>query len=302
MEKSILIHNFHQAGTQALVRDFNRLGYTVYSPTDSWGDRIRYYRKDAHSLDSNFLDNTNLITHDQFLEIRPSHVVAGCFEQYDDFTKLANEVGAKIVIGVAGNDQPVIDGDYLLSPDIMTYAKYNIPKVLWLHEPVIPLVEKDIEGSFNTRQANSYVSNYAEFFPSGWRYAKDFQSKWEKTSFYGSEFLYVEDRNHLSRLYSESFVTMYFKDMDCYGQVVLESMMLGTPVVAIRSLIAGKTLGELFLNDSNSILGCSIDEVVSRLRTMTLDEYQRLSQNAQETIQRNTDIESRLNLMRNIGL
>lgn len=302
MEKSILIHNFHQAGTQALVRDFNRLGYTVYSPIDNWSDRIKYYRKDAHSLDSNFLTNTTLITHDQFLDIRPSHVVAGCFEQYDDFTKLANEVGAKIVIGVAGNDQPVIDGDYLLSPDIMTYAKYNIPKVLWLHEPVIPLVEKDIEGSFNTKQANSYISNYAEFFPDGWRCAKDFQSKWEKTSFYGSEFLYVEDRNHLSRLYSESFVTMYFKDRDCYGQVVLESMVLGTPVVAIRRLIAGKTLGELFLNDSNAILGDNIDEIINRMSNMTYSEYEQLSVNARNTIIEKTDIESRLNLMRSIGL
>lgn len=290
-------------GTQALIRDFNRLGYKVYSPIDNWSGRITYYREGATSLDSKFLKDTELITYNQFIDIKPSHVVAGCFEQYEDFTKLADEVGAKIVIGVAGNDQPIYRADYLLSPDIATFSKYQIKtKLLWLHEPVIPFVEKDIIKAYEGKVINSYVSNYEEFFPVGYNYATQFKKEWKTCTFYGQEFEYIEDRNELAKKYVDSMFTMYFKDIDCYGQVVLESMALGTPVIAIQSLIHGKTLGTYFLNDSNAIIGDTLQTIYAKLNRLTLEEYKAMSMNAQNTIRYLTEPTQRIAKMREIGL
>jgi len=291
------------AGTQALVRDFDRLGYKVYSPIGDWGGRISYYRKDAMCLDSNFLKDTELITYDQFVNIKPSHVVAGCFEQYSDFTKLADEVGAKIIIGVAGNDQPIYRADYVLSPDIITFNNYPTnAKLLWLHEPTIPFVQKDIQQAYEGKQINSYVSNYGKFFPVGFNYATQFKQSWDKCTFYGDEFEYIKDRNELANKYISSMFTMYFKDRDCYGQVVLESMILGTPVIAIRNLIAGKTLGTYFLNDTNAIIGGTLYEIFNRLNNLTLEEYRMLSINARDTVLNLTEPTARISKMKEIGL
>lgn len=305
-EKSILIHNFHYAGTTALVRDFIRLGYKVYSPLNDWGGKIKYYEFGKKSLDSKFLRGVNLITYRMFLEIKPTHVMLACFEQYNDFGALAKEVGAKIVVSVAGNDQPVVqEADFLICPDVQTFEKYGFlyKKMLWFHPPVITtqFSEKNIRKSYAQNKIYSYIRNYAEYWKKGYALFEEFQKGWGYVDNFGYPGTELSTEEVHKRMLESKF-TLYLKDKDCYGQAVLESMALGTPIIANRELIAGKTLGEKFLNNTNSILFDDVQHALNRIKTMTLDEYRQMCLNAMATVKVMTDSDLRLKKMRDIGL
>lgn len=303
-EKRILISNFHQNGTQAIVDDFVSLGYNVCSPIDDWNGRATY-----HSGSSVYLEKTTLISHDEFLKIRPTHVLLGCFEQYTDFTAFAFEVGAKRIVHVAGNDYPMTGGEYLICPDRITFDKYakqnKCPnRMMYFSQPIIRTnKKKDIEKSFGG-EISSFILHYREYWKIGFELAQNFRKAHlangeTRCCFYGEE-LILSLQESQDRIV-DCFFQLYFKDRDCWGNSVLESMWLGTPVIAYEPFIKHTSMG-LLLNHSNSIIVGSVDEALSRVSDITLDEYRDMSERARMDVMAMCDKEKRLSQMKAIGL
>jgi hypothetical protein len=295
--KSILIHNFHINGTQSIVNDFLALGYTVYSPIDDWEGRIKYYRNCALSLDSVYLAGVRHISYEEFINIKPEYVLLGCFEQYADFSSLAFDVSAKRIIHCAGNDQPLVDGNMVICPDLITYKKYELPKVMYLSMPVIRTdKKKDFLKSYKG-EIGSFIGNYANFWKEGYPMAVDFKDKYGNCNLYEDlDWIKVQEKM------VDCYFTLYFKDRDCWGNSVLEGMWLGTPVIACRRFISDTSLGNLLLSDRNSIIVDSVDEAIDRLKNLTLEQYQELCENAMADVRKVTDKEDRLNKLRSLGL
>lgn len=280
MNKQVLISNFHPANTEALCRDFRALGYKVIMPANNWDGRIHYY------FDNSQFGN-ELITWEQYEKLPPGDVLIGCYEQEGSFRGIANRHGDRMILHVAGNNTPYSPGiKHLLSPDIQTYNNYDAPhKMLYWFPPVVYDLKKDSQASFDNGIIASYIHEYPLYWKESYQEAMRFEQEYGKIWLYGSNTRDGQlDHMSAQKRMVESKFTLYFKEKDCYGNTVLESMALGTPVIAMRRFIEDKTLGMFFLNNKNSIIVNNAKDAAIKARIITINHYQELIWNSKETI------------------
>lgn len=283
MQKSILIQNYHPQGTEALIRDFKRIGFRVLSPDGDWG-MISYYA-DNSGLGS------ELVSFEQFSEIDSGFVLIGCKAQEDDLKAIARRHGDKLVLNIAQQHhvyEPNIS-DVMICPDIALWNNYpdNMThKLLYFPRPIIADVpSKDVIRSFSSRTVASFIS-MPTFWKRGLPAFETFRSHWKgPCHMFGHQ---APDgmltHSQCNEQMAASFFTVHFKDDEAYGLSCLESMMLGTPVVSTHEFMRGKTLGEFFLRPDNAIVTDTIEQAVAALEALTLEEYERLSRNAKATV------------------
>lgn len=304
--KSVLIQNFHPANTLALVRDFIAIGYKVLLPIDNWDGQIRYYFSNEFIKDK-FIENSQgledrieLITYRRFKAQPADDILIACFEQMDDFERIAKEFNSRILLHVAGNNVPYRYplSDHLLSPDIQTFNNYPAKnKMLYFFNPsIITKKTKDLKASFENKVISDFIHHYAQYWPLSYSKAMAFE---EMSGMYVQHYGYGNRDGELSLEQAQDkmvdcYFQLYFKEKDCYGNSVLESMYLGTPVIALREFIHDKTLGMYFINEENSIVGDNVEDCVHKLRAMTFEKYVEMSRNAHETVINLTNTSKRL--------
>lgn len=292
---NVLIQNFHPNNTIALIKDFKAIGYTVFMPDSNWNDRIRYY-----------FDNSGfgceLISYNEWMALPPGDIIIGCYELERDLKIVARMHKDRCILHVSSNNTPYEHGiDYLLSPDIQTFNNYPAKnKMLYFYTPITFNLKKDLKKSFNNKIISSYIHFYSKYWTESYKLASEFKSKYSgNVNFFGAENIngQLAEKDAQENMVKNIF-TLYFKEKDCYGNTVLESMALGTPVIAYKPFIIDKTLGMFFLNNTNSIIVDSVDEAIERLKSLTLDEYTKLSINAIITVNTLTETTQRLNKLK----
>jgi hypothetical protein len=279
--KTILIQNYHPSATCALIRDFRRIGFTVYSPDSNW-DRIGYYG-----------DNTGLggmlISQEDYFKLEPGFVLITCSWHEQDLGMIAKEHGDDLVLNIAQHGQFYEPGisHIMVCPDIITFdiSPPDIRhKLLYFMRPHLSATpEKDLQICFLEKKICSYIST-PHVWVKGHAAYMEFKDKYShECRSHGFE----APDGHLShadcnRLMSDSFLTAHFKDDEAYGLSCIESMMLGTPILGLRNLMNDKTLGRFFLDESNSILVNTVDEALERLYQLSMSDYVEMSQNARK--------------------
>lgn len=300
--KTILIQNFHIANTLAIIKDFKALGYRIVMPKDNWNGRLKYYFENYDYMEGDKL------TYEEFMALPAGDILVACYEQQDDFEAIAKEHGDRLILHTAGNNVPYRHGisQHLISPDIQTYNNYPAQyKMLYWFPPFLVVdTDKDLDKSFESNLICGYVHFYQQYWPDSWNNAKRFEQLYgEKVYLYGYENPDgALDLKGTQNRMKESKFTLYFKEKDCYGNAVLESMALGTPVIAMRRYIHDKTLGMFFLNDENSIIVDSPEEALQKIKLVSRAKYEEMSKNAVETIAKLTDNEKRLQQMKEVLL
>lgn len=306
MKNAILISNWHITHTRAMIRDFLTIGFDVYLAQDNFGGRIKYFF--SNDALQGLEPLSNLVGYEDFLNLQDVNkwILCGCTEQMDDFIQLSVEFGAELVYTVSKNDAEYPHGsaDYLLSPDIQTFERYPASnKMLYFYPPVVTTEHiKDQFASYVAGPVCTYIHNYERFWPESWRYAQEFELLYSNNVFfYGSECPDGElEHSKVHERMAESSFTLYFKERESYGSMVLESMSLGTPVIALRRFIQDKTIGKFFLNEYNSIIVDSAADAIIKLKNLSFESYKKMSNSAIETVRRLTDNDKRLNQMRKI--
>lgn len=272
MARNILIQNYHPPATKALIRDFQKIGFRVLSPDSNWG-RISYYA-DNEGLGS------ELISFDEYLALPPGYVLIACKPQEEDFKTIARTHSDTMILNVAQQYheyEPNIS-EVMICPDVglfENYSSYIKHKLLYFPRPYLEHVSvKNFEESFAIRNVYSYIS-FPHIWPKGYSAFQRFQSLYS-----GSCEIYGHETSGGLLTHSEcqtkmasSFLTAHFKDSEAYGLSCLESMMLGTPIVALRSLLQGTTLGSFFLDDRTAILGESVEELVYKINAVSFEDY-----------------------------
>lgn len=283
MQKTILIQNYHPQGTEALIRDFRRIGFRVVSPDNDWG-RIGYYA-----------DNTGLggelVSLEQYRALAPGFVLIGCKAQEADLVAIARDHGDAMVLNIAQQRHVYEPGlsPVLICPDIALWRDYPDPlehKLLYFPRPVLADVPaKDMEASFDSRAIASYIS-IPTFWKRGLPAFEQFRAQWtgpcHQFGHQAADGMLTHAQCNAQMV--SSFFTVHFKDDEAYGLSCLESMMLGTPVVSTHEFMQGKTLGECFLWPDNSIITDTIDEAIAALNDLTLEQYAEMSANARDTV------------------
>lgn len=297
MQSSILIQNYHPQGTEALIRDFLKIGFRVYSPDTDWG-RIEYFA-------SNEGLGGEIISFEEYMKLDLGFVLIGCKAQEQDLKSIAAQHGDQLVLNIAQQHHVYEPGisNILICPDISLWRSYPDPiahRLLYFPRPVIAEVPaKDIEGSFNSRIIASYIS-VPTFWKRGLPAFETFRDQWK-----GACYMFGHQASDGMLTHAQcnsqmaaSFFTVHFKDDEAYGLSCLESMMLGTPVVSTHAFMRGKTLGECFLTPENSIVTDTIEQSIAALEALTLAEYERLSHHARATVSDLTDDSRTVELLR----
>lgn len=308
--RTVLIQNFHPANTLALVRDFVGIGYKVLLPIDNWEGNIKYWFSNQFILDK-FIENSQgledkiqLISFEEFKLMSGDEldILIACFEQMDDFERIRNiyHHGSRLLLHVAGNNVPYRYplSDHLLSPDIQTFNNYPAKnKMLYFFNPsIVTKKVKDLRASFGNKVISDFIHHYSQYWALSYSKATSFE---EMSGTYVQHYGFGNRDGELTLEQAQDkmvdcYFQLYFKERDCYGNSVLESMYLGTPVIALREFIHDKTLGMFFLNEKNAIIGDSVEDCVYQLRAMTFEKYVEMSRNAMETVIEVTNTNKRL--------
>ena len=282
---NLLLSNWHETHGQAIVDDFKAVGWNVYAPITDWG-HIGYYQ------DNRRLRGAKLITLQEWIDLDNRHIMCGCTEQMHDMARLADITNSKLMYTVSKNNAEYPhNSDFLLSPDIQTFNNYPAKySMLYFYEPRVLNIPKDFRLSMGRNKIKTYIHKYSQHWKEGYAELEKFEK------IYGKEVeIYGKDNRNgvlplgeVHRHMSESFFTLYFKEKESYGSMAIESMMLGTPLIALKKFIYDKSIS-MFVDESNSILGQTVEECVEKINNLKIQDYINLSQNAKKTAKINTD-------------
>lgn len=282
--KQILIQNFHGSATRAIVEDFCALGYRVLMPGDDWDGKIACFMPNYEICAS---VQVELVSEADYFSMPQGDLLLGCIEHEKSLALIAKKHKDRIILHAPQNNVPFSlgVGDILLSPDIQTYMYLPIAKRM-LYFPRVRLSGweehvKPLEDAWAEKHIGIYANCYQRVSKVGYTLSQIFAERYPIV-IYGSESKhgFLEGSAVFERM-SSSWLTLHFKEKEAYGCSVLESMLLGTPVISLRGMIWDKTLGVFLLNEENAILGFSIDELWERLSNLAFEDYVSMSKAAQ---------------------
>jgi glycosyltransferase involved in cell wall biosynthesis len=114
--------------------------------------------------------------------------------------------------------------------------------------------------------------------------ANEFRALWEKRTGYKVPFYGANSemgtilQPEIHRRMAESMFTLSFKAIETWGQMVNESMLIGTPVILAEEFITG-TFQEYELNPDTAIIKRreeTVEQLVDRILSMSYEEYETL--------------------------
>lgn len=296
---AILIQNYHTSATKALARDFKKIGLDVISPDSDWGM--------IPSFATNTVIGSALVSYDEFINHPPLYVLIPCKHHEETLKNLADRVNSTIILSVAQQYHEYNPGisDIMLCPDIGLYLGYSSfvkHKILYFPRPHLDASPvKDLRSSYLSKTINSYIS-LPKHWPVGAKCFAEFKRLYKhKCAWYGLE---AEDGELLHHQCHEKMVeslfTVHFKEQEAYGLSCLESMMLGTPVIGLRNLMYGTTLGAFFLDKKTSIIASSIEELVEQVNGVSFDQYEEMSKNCVNRVLDLTSDKKTVDVLRNV--
>lgn len=282
---NVFFSNYHIAVNEGLVDDLVAAGATVLMPKDSWGKISFFAPNDEHQGKQGVV----LISYEEFLSIDKLAILIPCTQMLDDFQRLALErnKGDKIILltalSTSLNDFPHDLTDYVLSHDIYyhraTKAKH---KMLYFSRPKIIIPDdKDYRRCFDQKQIKLYINNFTkEGFEPELVEAEKFRAQWiEKHNLMVPFFGYGNTENSwLSQEMTQtnmkdSMFTLVFKRRETWGQMVNESMLLGTPCVFLRQFM-NSTLKYYEITEDNSIIGDTVEDLIEKIESLSFEQYE----------------------------
>lgn len=301
--KNILYQAYHVAVDDTLIQDFGSLGCTIYMPANDFNGQIAFYRSNQEFIKYPFVKLVNF----EELSLLDFAVLIPCAQLLDDLLKIREKTKPEcpiILLSALSNSLSSYAlhlTDYVISHDIYyhraTQAKY---KILYFSPPEMLIsAEKDIIKCFDEKQIKLYINNFPfEGFEPEYLQAKAFRELWiKKTNKFIPFFGYGNengslDKKNVQMQMLDSMFTLVFKRRETWGQMVNESMLLGTPCIFLRQFMHS-TFRFYEITEDNSIIGDDIFEIVERISRMTIEQYETLGFEAKKTALMFADSNSR---------
>lgn len=284
----VFFSNYHISVNKPLVEDLAAIGLEVICPSREFGaQHISFFAPNEEHRDA------RIVGYGEWLRLEPHLMIIPCMQMVDDFLKLWRARGEKdvLILLTANSDHfgswQKVPTDFLLSHDLSWHRvapqRY---KMLYFSRPTILRPKKDaqeLRRSFEERKVKLYINNL-EHDPglvpeleAGLEMRRVWQ---ERTGFRMPMFGYgnadgwpsmLDTQNHLV----DSMFTFVSKRRETWGQLINESMQLGTPCMFLRSLL-NSTFTEYLINDDTAILGDTVEELVDKALSLGWEQYQSL--------------------------
>lgn len=303
----VFFTNYHISVNDCFVDDVASLGHEVIMPTISFAkDRLGFFAPNNQHAGKK---NVSLIDYDQFLKIPEKIVlVFNCSQLYDDMMRLYHARGDRDQIVLLSSQlglgewiaaKPDWPGtDFEITHSLIwhrkTPAKY---KILYFSKPLIlmqPKTDEEIKLCFDNKRIGLYINHFEtkrNFMEEGnfsneLKAALEFSEKWEsnygyRIPFYGAENLdgYLSMAQVQANMRSCMF-TLVFKGHETWGQMVNESMLLGTPGIFMNRFIVDM-FTEYLITEDTAVLGNTVDELIKKIQSMQFENYLTLVREAE---------------------
>lgn len=285
----VFFSNYHISVNKPLVEDFLALGLEVVVPSRGFASngRISFFAPNEEHR------GATIVEWDQYLRMEPMLMVIPCMQMVDDFLAIWEQRGRKdvILLLTANSDHfgswQKVPTDFLMSHDLAWHRiapqRY---KMLYFSRPTIMRPKKtadELRRSFDQRKVKLYINNLDHdpgLIPE-LDAGIEMRHVWEsRTGFRMPMFGYgnadgwpsmQETQNHIV----DSMFTFVSKRRETWGQLINESMQLGTPCMFLRGLL-NSTFTEYLINDDTAIVGDTVEELVDKALALDWERYQSL--------------------------
>lgn len=303
----VFFTNYHISVNDCFVDDIASLGHEVLVPTQAFAPgHLGFFAPNNQHAGKK---NVSLIDYDQFLKIPEKIVlVFNCSQLYDDMMRLYHARGdrdqivllsSQLGLGEWIAEKPDWPGtDFEITHSLIwhrkTPAKY---KILYFSKPLIlltPKTDEEVKACFDNKKISLYINHFEtkrNFMEEGnfskeLKAAVEFQERWEKKygsriSFYGAENIdgYLSMRQVQENMKTSMF-TLVFKGHETWGQMVNESMLLGTPGIFMKQFIIDM-FTEYLITEDTAIIDDSVDGLINQIESMSFPNYLSLVREAE---------------------
>ena len=286
----VFFSNYHISVNRGLVDDLVAIGMEVILPSrDFAANRIAFFApNDEHG------GKGKIVGWNEFMGMEPMIMLFPCTQLVDDFLKIWEARGRQdeIVLLTANSDhEPAwrrVPTKFVLSHDLTYHRKFPGYKALYFSRPTILREKKtgeELLRGFEQKKIKLYINNLEGEQHDGLKpeydAAVEMRALWlERTGFrmpmygYGNKDGWpkpIDTQNHLV----DSMFTFVSKRRETWGQLINESMQLGTPCMFLRPLL-NSTFTEYLINDDTAIVGDTVEELVDKALSLSWEQYETL--------------------------
>jgi hypothetical protein len=284
----VFFTNYHISVNRGLVADLQAIGLDVVMPSQKFAEkRIDFYApNDEHK-------RARIVDWPEFQKMEPMVMLVPCTQLVHDFLKIweARDRQDVLMLLTANSDHipawRLVPTDFLLSHDLTYHRLWTGPfKMLYFSRPTILREKKtgeELEASYRERKIKLYINNLEGERKAGLKPEYDAGVEMRKLWFdrtgwqmpmygYGNKDGWPsmnETQDHLV----DSMFTFVSKRRETWGQLINESMQLGTPGMFLRPLL-NSTFTQYLINDDTAILGDTVEELVDKALSMSFEHYQ----------------------------
>jgi len=287
----VFVTNYHISVNKTLVNDLVAIGLEVVLPSQELAaGRINFFASNGEHARV-----ARIVGWAEYLAMEPMIMLVPCTQLVTDFMAIWRQRGEKDVLMLltANSDHEpawrTVPADYIISHDL-TYHRKSPGKyrILYFSRPTI-LREKKTSGelrqSFDEKKVKLYINNLESERNDGLKpeheAAVEMRERWQdRTGWrmpmygYGNSDGWpsmIATQNHLV----DSMFTFVSKRRETWGQLINESMQLGTPCLFLRPLL-NSTFTEYLINDDTAILGDTVEELVDKALSLSWEQYETL--------------------------
>lgn len=291
----VFFSNYHISVNKPLVDDLLATGVEVVMPSREFArGRISFFAPN----DEHVRRGARIVEWDDYLKMEPMLLLIPCIQMVDDLLKVWRKRGKQdvLLLLTANSDHSHIwrkvPTDFLISHDLAYHREWQGPfKMLYFNRPTILRPKKtgeELARSFEEKKIKLYINNLLKEkdevdggLKPEYEAAVEMRDLWlERTGWKMPMYGYGNPdgwpsmeatQDHLV----DSMFTFVSKRRETWGQLINESMQLGTPCMFLRPLL-NSTFTEYLINDDTAIVGDSVGELVEKALSLDFEGYQTL--------------------------
>lgn len=315
----IFFSNYHVSVNDCFVDDCLALSHEVVMPKLSFQEQghINFFAAN----DEHFGKNGVIpVDYAEFLIMPAMVLIVSCSQMYDDMIKLYNDRGQKDVL-VMLSSQPGMgewvqakgnwNSEFLISHSLIWHRKSTAKhKILYFNKPKVLVQTKsaeEIKRSFEEQKIKLYINHFEtatnymspRSFNKEKQSADSFRKLWEqdhnwRIPFYGAENIdgYLSMQETQAHI-KDSMFTLAFKGHETWGQMINESMLIGTPCLFVREFIVDM-FTEYLINEDTAVVADSVEELYEKVKSMSYEQYEVLCLEARAASEMFTERNNRL--------
>lgn len=286
----IFFNDMHNSIVKSFAEAFNCMGFELYlagktfdasnasTPTISYG---RKWTQEEINIEI-ALPNVFVMEADELMSNPPDVYMIMCAEQQRDMIAIWNKIKnpKTKLVWYSGNDNTAMYYDKMLCQNVITadigsYAYSLVEnKNLIYYFPWIDYKTFTFQGISDEKIIRSYIINYKNLFPQGWRLANETSEKFKELDVTWEPIIDPVPKNETPNLMKNSIATLHLKELEGYGYAIAESLACGRPIILFTPFSKNRSFSHWCIDNKSAFYFTNLSELEYKLsKFINDDEY-----------------------------